>query len=353
MGYQPEDIDDLINTVNDSELAPGKWTDLSIDDQELTFITHFIRAGKKVSVQSGPRQRWELQTANTGTAEWTNLFAQDTTARANIHKKAFQEWALATGNYVYDLREEEFKSDKKKEIVDHIAMLAHSARTKALQLLDNAGWSSPTSSSQTPRRMSGFPFWIQASATEGFNGGDPSGFTAGAGNVSVADVDNWKNFTGTYGTISDDDFFRLVRKFCRRCVFKAPDPYPNAVPEEANWMLFTTEGNVELIERFLNSRNDNIKDSAGFFGMAQFKNIKWNWVPGFDNSGSAIYDSTDPVYGINFNTFRIQFESGSEMKWGKAHQAQNSGHNTRQVDWDASVNMACLNRRANARIYRA
>lgn len=353
MGFQPEDIDDLNNLVLPTIVKQGKWTDLSLNVQHLTVAKRFLANLKKDPVSSGPTQKWTLQTANTGSASWTDLFAQDQTARANIATLASQQWALATGNYTWDTREEIFQSDSRQVICDHLKMLAHSSRTNALLLFENAMWSAPTSSSQRPRRMSGIPFWLQKSATTGFNGGNPTGFTDGAGNVAVATVPNWRNWTGTYSEVSDDSLFAQMRLACLKTNFEAPDPYPQATPQKPNWMFYTDSTTRLLVERDLLTKNDNIKDSGEFIGLGMFNSIKFDWVPVMEDSTSVAYDTQNPVYGINWSTFDFEFQMGSELKFGKPHQAMNCGHNVRQVDWDASCNLKCMDRRSNFVFYKA
>ena len=85
-------------------------------------------------------------------------------------------------------------------------------------------WTAPTSNTQSPRPPSGIPFWLQQSATAafGFNGGDPSGFAAGAGGIDSDTYPNWKNGTFTYNAISDDDALDKWAEACEKCYFKAP-----------------------------------------------------------------------------------------------------------------------------------
>lgn len=354
MPYQPEDILDLNTLVQKTVVQEKKWTDLSLVDgqQHLTVADRFLSMADE-PVQSGPTQTWTLQTANTGTAKWDELFGQDTTARDNIATLAEQQWALATGNYIFDLREKWFQSDSKKVICDHLAMLMHSARTKGLILFEEALWSSPASSSERPRKMSGFPFWLTTSATEGFTGGDPTGFSSGAGNVTVASVPGWRPWSGTYPEVSNDGLFSRMRNACRKTYFEAPDPYPQATPKKPNWMFYTDSVTLELVERELHSWNDNIRDPAKFYNMGQFNSIPFKWVPLFEKSDSAAYDTTSPVYGINWATFKFEFMEGKALNFHKAERAMNSGHNVMQSNWDASCNLKCLDRRANFHIYKA
>lgn len=351
MPFQAEDIADLNNEIQHTIVGQGLWTDLSLDVQHLTIVERFLGEAKN-NVQSGPTQEWPLQIANTGTAKWDELYGRDTTSRGNIMLNATQEWALATGNYTYDLREKWFQTDSKKVIVNHLAVLAHSAKTKALLLIEEALWSAPTSSTARPRVMSGFPFWLPTNASTGFFGGDPTGFSAGAGNVTVAQANGWRPYTGTYNEVGNDSLFSRMRVACRETYFKAPSPYPSATPDKPNWMFYTDGQTYEEVERDLYNTNDDIRDGGKFIGMGMFKGIHWEWVPFFAKADSIAYDTTNPVYGINWAKFMLQFQEGSSLTFKRDHQAMDAGHNVRQSDWDASVNLLCMDRRANFHFYR-
>lgn len=352
MGYQPEDIDDLTNTVLPTILKKGKWVDLSLPVQHLTVAEKFLGKLTEDPVSSGSKQVWDVQYTNTGEAYVTELFGQDRTSRGNIIKQGFQNWTLLSGNYIYDTREEKFQGPDVNMICDHIAALAHSARTKGLVLFENQLWSAPTSSTQRPRPLSGIPHWLQRSTMTGFNGGDPSGFSAGAGNILVADVPNSRNYTDTYSEVSNDNLFAKMRRACKRCNFKAPDPYPAAVPMEPNWIFYTDGDTSDEIDTELHNWNDNITDAGKFYGMGKFRGIKFDWVPVFDDATSSARDTTRPVYGINWATWLFQFQFGSALTFGRAHQAQGYEHNVRQVDWDSACNLACIDRRGNFNFYR-
>ena len=87
--------------------------------------------------------------------------------------------------------------------------------------------------------------------------------------------------------------------------------------------------------------------------MGQFKGIPFDWVPAFEETGGQALDSTRPVYGLNWATWKLEFQMGSALTFGRPHQAQGYEHNVRQVDWDASCNLRCEDRRSNFIFYRA
>jgi hypothetical protein len=355
MPFMPDEIEDITNTVLATILKKNKWTDLSMPLQFLTVAEFFLKDLAKDPVQSGPTQTWPVQYANTGTARMSELFGQDVTSRTNIMTRGTQQWCLPTGNFIYDVREEIFQQDDVARLCDHLEVLIHSARTTGLILFENQMWTAPASSSQRPRNLSGIPHWVIKNSAPGFNGGDPSGFSDGAGGLPVSLVPNAQNWTGTYSEVTNDGLFDQMRRACQMTYFKAPDPYKSATPMKQDW-VFYTDGETRLeVQKELMNLNDNIGTDVGKYkGLGTFSGVPFDWVPIFtEDSTSSAYDTSRPVYGLNMNSFLFQFQTGKALHFGKPHLAQNYEHNVLQRDWDASCNMLCMDRRTNFVFYKA
>jgi|GEM_PF-732773 len=352
MPFAPTAIDDLVNTTL-NRVPKDKWEDLSLTTQSHVLSDRFLN-GKKTVVKSSPTQQWELQVANNGNFKATNLFGSDLTNVRNLMTKATQTWAIYTNNFSYDLREEVFQGDDLTRIVDIIKVRRHSMMAETLDGLEDDLWTAPSSSSLNPMTMSGFPFWLQSSATEGFNGGDPSGWSSGAGNIATGTYSAWKNWTFAYTTVTDDDFFAKLRKACQWTAFKTPAPYASLTSETPQWMLFTNWDTKERTERFQNTRNDNIRDTAGVsYNRTMFNNTPFEWVPSFDDSTKDAYATNNPIYGINWGAFDLEFQRGFDFKVGTPGPTPVYDHNVRMVPLDVIVNLSCKNRRkAGFRGYR-
>jgi hypothetical protein len=70
------------------------------------------------------------------------------------------------------------------------------------------------------------------------------------------------------------------------------------------------------------------------------------WVPAISNTDSAAYDSSAPVYGLNFQTFEYVFKSGWDMVKRPPYQAANQG-NVRVRVMNNTGQIICYDRRAN------
>ena len=189
-----------------------------------------------------------------------------------------------------------------------------------------------------------------------FGGGDPSGFSAGCGDIPTASNTFWKNFTGTYSAYTQKDLLFNMRSAFRQCVFKAPDPYKMLVSEMPNWMLFTTATVQDNLEQLLTSSNNDIRDLAGHNAAAvpKFKNVPVEWVPVLDDNsvGNTAYDSTNPIYGINWGDAKFEFASGKELIMSEPRIPQNGGHTMRAVFGDSQSQLAFKRRRGSFVFYK-
>lgn len=344
MALAPDQLDDLVELTL-QRYKRGSWVDISLPNQFYTFADRFMAGNKKTPVKGGTQQSWKLQVSNTGTARDIGLFSQDQTNVKNLTAGATQRWAITTVNFSYDVNEQEFQGDNLTEIVDEIRVREHSMYNDWFEHMEAKLWTAPSSSTQDPRPISGIPFWLQKNATEGFNGGDPSGFSAGAGDVATGTYPKWKNYTFAYTNTTRDDLVAKWIRACEFCNFRAPHSFSELGGGKPNWEFYTTFRRLEPLHQYLDARNDNLKDIAGM-ASATFKGIPVNWVPELENSDAAGYDTSDPIYGINWNTFEFFFQRGKEMVRHPPKAAANQ-HNVREVHMDSICNVLCLNRRAN------
>lgn len=341
-GTNPEAISDLVELTLD-RYARKSWVDLALSAQEYTIATKWL-SGKKTPVKGGLHQAWKIQTANTGTAKFTGLYHSDELETVDHTIGAKQPWSMSTVNFSYDINEPEFQGDDVTTIVDEILVREHAMYNDWFELAEDALWAAPTGS-EANRPLSGFPFWLQQNATEGFNGGDPSGHAAGAGNVLGSAVPAWKNYTFKYTGVTRDDLVAKWKKATAFCHFKAPHNF-NELGGGVNWEFCTSYALVEPLGQYLDARNDNLKDIAGISNLV-FQGVPVRWIPILDDSSATnAYVTNSPIYGINWKTFDFYFLKGRDMV-RHAPKQHATRHNVREVHMDAICNMLCKNRRAN------
>jgi len=209
------------------------------------------------------------------------------------------------------------------------------------ELMENNWFGKPATSADkdTPH---GLYYWVvKANTTVGgaFQGGRPTGFTDVAGlDPNVAKYARWKNWAFSYTNISKEDFFRKLRKARTYCKFKSPTPQPNYSQGDKRQYL-TNYAVIGLAEEYLEDRNDNLgNDLAAKDGQVTLGRRPLTWAPKLDA------DTTNPIYGINWGTWRIIFLRGEYLR-EDAPKIKSGQHNVIEGFQDCSYNFACYDRR--------
>jgi hypothetical protein len=343
MPLLPDQLDDFTTLTLDN-FKKKSWVDLSLDNQQHCFAAKFLSGKARTPYQGGAHLNWKVQTTNTGTAKFSELYSVDATAVKDLMTTAKVPFTKATVNFSYDVDEQSFQSDR-ETIIREIDIRRHSAFNDYFELMEAALWSSPASDSQSPRNPLGIPFWIQKSTTTpggGFTGGDPSGHSSGAANINVADVPNWKNWSGNYTSVSRDDLIAKMRKAIAHTYFQAPKQFAELGngKGDSDWAFYTTYSVVEDMEKLLESRNDNLGvDLAKYAGSVVVKGNPVVWVPYLDSN-----DSSNPIYGVNHKVLQYHYKTGKDMVWHPPQKAARQ-HTTREVHMDSWGQFICLNRR--------
>jgi len=344
MPLLPDQLDDFVNLTLDN-FKKRRWVDISLDNQHHIFASKMFKAKGKDPEKGGVQLNWKIQVTNTGTAKNSELYAVDATGVKDLTQQAKQQWSKQTVNFSYDIDEDAMQSDR-ETIIREIEVREHSMYNDFFEHMEEAMWSAPSSSTVSPRPPSGVPFWIQKSTTTpggGFTGGNPSGFTSGAGGLSSSTYSNWKNWAFNYTSVSRDDCLAKWRKAIAFTNFQAPRNYAElARGGESDWGFYTNYDVVEKLEKLLEGRNDNLGvDLAKYAGSAVFKGNPVVWVPYLQTN-----DTSDPIYGVNWRTLRYFFRKGKHMVRHAPQKAARQ-HTVREIHMDNWGNFVCYNRRRN------
>lgn len=345
---RPDQLLDLVQATQHS-YREKKWVDLSMPFQNYYF-PRLVRSedGKKRPQKGGDLLEWKAQVANQGSYRRTGLYNTDVLNKVNLLDNAQIIWAFQDAHYIFDDREPKWNRGE-EQIIDLTELYEHGLYNDFFNGIEPDLWSAPTSSAQNPMPLAGFPFWLQRSATAafGFNGGNPTGFAAGAGGILVADVPAWANGTFTWAVISPADFIAKVVEAMTKCEFKAPSPYPNLVKEAPDWGLYTVYHNIGVMLQLLQAGNENIGDDiAKYMGNPVIKGIPVQYVPALENTASIAQDTTRPFYGINWSTFEYFFKEGESLRKHPMYQS-GTAHRVMVRYLDNSGNLVCYNRRGN------
>lgn len=336
MPLTPSQVDDLVRTTL-PQLGEFKWTDISYDLQEHIAWSRLLRRDR-VTFQGGESIDL-LAKVNQGTqARWTGLFEDDDIQIQNLMDKGNIPWKFADTHFAYDVRESVFNRGK-PQILDYLMVRRKDAMVSLAGLMEAAFWGAP--SGPTDRKFFGLAYWLVRNSTEGFNGGNPSGFSD-CGGLNATTYTRWRNWTFQYSNISKTDLIRKLRKAVVKTNFVNPVSHPKYEGMKRRWSHYVNYNVLGAIEEYLEDNNENIgMDFGKYDGRAMFRGNPIEYVPYLEN------DSTNPWIGVDWATFSPVFQSGQWLRYSDPKDTSTTSHNTRAVFIDCILNLRCVNRRRN------
>ncbi len=346
-----EQLDTFLHSFHE-KFPEKKWQDISLDLQEYYFASRLFDKMKKTE-KGGALCKWKLEIDYDNNFQVVGLYHKDSSDRVDVLTEGEMKWGMTTSNYHYDIDEETF-SQGLAEIVDYMGLkeagLMKSFFVGMENLMFGAG---PTSPTQTPFPPTSLLWWLTASATEGFNGTEPTGFeSAGVGGILTSDYEQWKSRTFRYDEVSRDDFVEKTINSMDLCTFKPPIARPD-IAEQARpkWELLTTHSRVSEARKLLQLGNDNIhNDLAARSGTVDIRGVPMVWVPAWTNTSSVNARTDGIILGVNWETFKWYYKKGRSMRKHKAYQHPEMS-NVRIRKMEDSGQIICFNRRANFRGY--
>lgn len=333
---QADDIVDLI-TITQKDLGKMRWTDLSYDLQEYVALPSLLQK-EKVAYGSGYGMQWNVMTGTSGATRDVGLYEVDSVNVSDVMTTGSVPWRHMTTNYAIERREIAMNTGA-AQIVDLVKIRRHDAMVDLAKHLESRFWAKPDTSADN-LRIFGVPYWIVYNATEGFNGGNPSGFSSGAAGLDSSTYTNWKNWSAQYTSVSSADLVTKWRKAATFTNFKAPHAAP-AYGQAARYGYYTNYNVVAGLESLLGGQNDDLGyDIASMDGKVVFRGTPVTWVPHLENF------SGDPIYGINWGQFKPAFLSGEYLREEGPVKASNQ-HTVFQTHLDLTMNIMCTDRRSN------
>jgi hypothetical protein len=314
--YQDTDLADVIENTQ-SYFERRKWVDLSHTNQDYV-ITSRIFQGARFGVDGGLDLRWKVQTSNTSSYTPVGVGPIVNPAHADHTDGAAVQWAAAVVTSAWFEEETDWQSSPEK-IIDVLAVKQNAMNSDITVGMENALWSSPSSSSQNPRVPYGIPAWVQkagsTTAAFSFGGGDPSWLTTGLAGIDSDTVTAWKNGNFGYSAITQADLLPKLSEAMEKSYFKPPRAYPELVDAKPNFVLYTTYPVWEAFQSLQTVSNDNLGTDVGKFrSTVMFKGVPMTWVPALTNSSSPVRDTQNPIYGIDWSVLKLFFKKGYDWK---------------------------------------
>ncbi len=196
----------------------------------------------------------------------------------------------------------------------------------------------------------GLPFWLvkdtNTAANDGtLNGRNPTGTgysTSGAGGLSSTTYARWRNWAFRYAGSTTDDLVRKIKRALVFTKFVPPVPYAELSYGEMQREIWTTYRVMEPLERLAETRNDNLGSD-----VARYMNeVTVGRVPIKLSHYLESNDTNDPLYGVNWKTFRPFIKSGANMRRTGPVQSPTQ-HDVKTIHYDTWMNYCCYDRRSN------
>lgn len=344
MTLQYADIDDAVLLTQEKLVKRGAFLDLQTDLQDHVAVREMWK-GRKKKFDGGETWNFQAQYDHNHSARTVGLFETDGSALTDTMVTGKVSPRHVNAHYIYDQREPAFQRGGTK-IVDLIKTRYTGMMVSFFELLEEILWTKPTDSSDT-RTPFGVAYWVVGNASEGFSGGNPSGFSGGRAGISTGDQPRWANYTARYVAIAKQDLIRKMRRAHRKTKFRSPVSHAQPTLGGMKNGIYTNDDVIGLVEELLEENNMNLgNDINSKEGKTLFKGTPLTWAPYLDA------DSQDPVYMLDWNWLAIGVLSGWENQLTKPYMVPDK-HLVRRVDLDATLQMICTNLRRQAVINKA
>lgn len=332
MGLAHSQIADLALLTQNKLIKRGAWVDMQTDLQDHVAVREMWQNRKKV-FEGGDNWEHEVQMDHNHSTRAVGLYEQDGSSLHDTMVKGEIPARHVNAHYIYDLREKAFQRGG-VEIVNYIKTKYVAMMVSFYEYLEEILWGKPTDSTdlKTPY---GILYWVVKNATEGFNGGNPSGFTAGRGGISSSTYSRYSNYTGTYAGeagIAKTDLIRKMRRAHRQTKFRSPVSHDRPDFKMGNG-IYVGDTIIGIMEEILESQNMNLgNDVASKDGKTVFKSTPLTYAPYLNN------DTTNPVYMLDWKHLAIGVMAGWENNLSAPYMVPGK-HLVRRVDLDATLNM--------------
>lgn len=330
-------LSDLVATTQ-RDLGKPNFVEIATDIQEHTAMSELLRMNS-IEYQSGYGVQWDVMVQHSNSAENVGLGAEDNVDIVDTMVQAQADWRNTTANYAFIGQEIDMNRNPAR-IVDLLRSRRIATMIAVVELMETNFWGPPVASTDNVTPW-GVKTWIVKNATEGFNGGAPSGYTTIGLNPTT--YSRWKNYTAQYTSLTKEDAVRKWRRASRFTNFKPPVAnIPTGKFQGSNkYGYYTNYTVLSALEEMLEAQNDNLgNDVASKDGEVTFRKTPVKWVPKLEA------DTTNPIYGINWGAFRTIILSGW---WGKEFNVPiyPGQHTINATFMDYTYQMVTTNRRVH------
>lgn len=323
------------------ELNRGRIVELTTDLQKFHVMAPdgiLNKDGVVTEGGTGKTFEWRLMMSTGGTSANVGLGYQDATSIRDTTITASAEWRNSKSDYSI-IGQEEAHNDSPAKIVSLKLLREKAMMIDLVSLMESNWFGNPVALTDTLSPMS-MSTMIVKNATEGFNGGVPSGYTT-LFNVSPTQYPRFKNYTFQYTTVDDPDF---IRKLSKAVEFTEWKPPVNGLPllnNAARYRYFSNWSLIGPLQELLKASNDNVgMDLLKYQNAVILNRLPLVRVPALEA------DTTAPIYGIDLGALKIYRLKGWWMRRTVVDKVP--GHHTVKAEYlDSSYNFVMVTRRSS------
>jgi hypothetical protein len=333
----PADIPDVVATTRVSE---GRLRFQQIA-QNLPFYEIFSRWFKrdKVMFSSGYKiQRTLMNKLNRAAAKHVGFLQPDAVNIMDVLTTMSVEWVHAQTDWGIVYQTDVLMNSGKDLILNIIKPRRIASLLGLVEEIEELGFGAAPGLADNVNPWA-LKYWIVSNSTDGFTGAAASGHTT-KGGVNPTTVPNFKNYSLTYVTVSDNDLVKGLRTMFRKCRFVSPISHPDYRGQiRDRYRLYCNEETITAFEDVVRSHNSNLgKDLAMFDGAAYIAGYPIIYIPQLDNDSSS-----DPVYVVDHSTFYPVCLKGDYLR--ESGPTQGESHNTWNCFTDLTYNFLCVDPR--------
>ena len=350
MPVTDKDFLDLLNTTHPH--IPVGFIDISQELRDYIVTPYLLTSKGGLKVQSGGVGIEEtLMVNHGGRSRFIGELEEDTAMIIDHLRRMKLYFTLLNDAIAYS--KVELLRNRGKERINNVML----PKTRAMWLrvaetMEQVFFETPNS--EDDLRPWGLKYWIVKNATAGFNGGYPTGFTRIA-NINLTDVPQFKNYTDSYVAATKADLITKMRRAHRRTKWRSPKPQAGFEGDTSvRRIILCNETSLEAFENVGEAQNENLgRDIApmtagyGGWGLKQtedgeivFKRNPIIYAEPLDD------DTSNPIYGLDMNTFYAMTEEGDNMNLGEFRVAPTQ-HRAYAAQLDHAHQTICSNRRNN------
>lgn len=302
---------DITNLTRATELQKGSWVSLASDLSEFPFYSLLLSRENK---QTSHRIEWTVTSDEnpTDTAEYSSVGKPLQVQVDPTSRRLGVDMCKVRRAISFARDERELQGTDEEELANIVQIRkAEKLDLKLLSFFEHKLAGEPSSGTPTENEVFGVKYWLPADTTatdlELNGGGNPTNFSSGAADLTVATVPRWAHAVCGYTKVSDDDLLDKLHEFRIRVNYYVPEGVSQLDSKTASRCVLCQHPVFLAWSRLQTVSNDNLKSDLGVWRNAiNFMSTPVKWWPVISTPGSAETPTgSGLLYDLDLNTFKL------------------------------------------------